>query len=117
MLFENKNVLQIIDQMEKENLLKDLVFQINKDAQLVGIDFDLDQNSSPKNIVIDLKNLLFKLISTNFSSYINFLYRIDVSEKQIRSLQGLELEKLSEKAAILILRKEWQKVWFRNRNL
>ncbi len=38
MLYKNKTILQLIDQVEKEDLLKKLVQQINKDASLVGVD-------------------------------------------------------------------------------
>jgi len=115
MLPENKNILQLLDQIAKENLLKDLILQINKDAQMVGIDFDLKANSSPINIVSGLKKLLYHLIKNNFSDYVNFLYRIDVSENQLVAFQGMELELLVEKATFLILRKEWQKVCFRRK--
>ncbi len=116
MLPEHQNITQLFDQIEKEDLLKNLIFQINKDAQLVGIDFDLDECSSPKNVVLELKNLIYNLIKNSFSDYINLLYRVDISEKQIAELQGLELETLIEKSAILILKKEWQKVWFKSKN-
>lgn len=116
MLPDNKNVLKLLDQIQKEDLLKRLIQQINKDAQLVGIDLDLNENSSPENLVLNLKILLMDLINNKFSDYVNFLYRIDVSEKQMLELQGLELNILTEKVAILILRKEWQKVWFKSKN-
>ncbi len=117
MLSENKNVLQLLNQIQKDDLLKKLIQQINKDLQLVGVDYNLNENSTPKNVVINLKELLIDLINNKFSDYVNLLYRIDIPEKQIIELQGLELNILTEKVAILILRKEWQKVWFKNRNL
>jgi hypothetical protein len=116
MLPEHRNIKQLINQIEKEDLLKNLILQINKDAQLVGIDFNLDECSSPKNIVLELKNLLYNLIKNSFSDYINLLYRIDVSEKQIAEFQYFELEIVVEKSVDLILRKEWQKVWFKSKN-
>lgn len=116
MLYKNKTILQLIDQVEKEDLLKKLVQQINKDASLVGVDFCLSENSTPKNIVLNLQKLLIELISNNFSDYVNLLYRIDIPEKEIVKLQGLEISVLSEKIAILILRKEWQKVWIKSKN-
>ncbi len=114
-LTENKNFLQLLNQIQKDDLLKKLVQQINKDMQLVGIDYILNENSSPQNIVVNLKKVLIDLINNKFSDYVNLLYRIDIPEKQIIELQGLELNILTEKVAILILRKEWQKVWFKNK--
>lgn len=116
MLSKKDNILQLIDQVQKENLLIKLVQQINKDANLVGIDFYLSENSTPQNIVLNLQKLLIDLINKNFSDYVNLLYRIDISEKEIVKLQGLEANVLTEKVAILILRKEWQKVWFKSKH-
>jgi hypothetical protein len=116
MLSKNKDVLLLIDQIQKEKLLKNLIRQINKDAGLVGIEFDILENSTAQNVVTGLQNLLVDLIRNNFSAYSNFLYRIDVSEDQILELQDLEINILSEKVTILILQKECQKVYFKNRN-
>lgn len=115
MLSKKDNIIQLIDQVQKENLLIKLVQQINKDANLVGLDFYLSENSTPQNIIFNLQKLLIDLINKNFSDYVNLLYRIDISEKEIVKLQGLEIIVLTEKVAILILRKEWQKVWFKSK--
>ncbi|MCK4561335.1 MAG: hypothetical protein KAT78_00350 [Flavobacteriaceae bacterium] len=115
MLPENNNIIQLIDQVQKENLLLKLVQQINKDVNLVGLNFYLSENSTPQNIILNLQKLLIDLISNNFSDYVNLLYRIDISEKEIVKIQDLEVNALTEKAAILILRKEWQKVWFKRK--
>ncbi len=115
MLPENNNIIQLIDQVQKENLLLKLVQQINKDVNLVDSNFYLSENSTPQNIILNLQKLLIDLISNNFSDYVNLLYRIDISEKEIVKIQDLEVNALTEKAAILILRKEWQKVWFKRK--
>jgi hypothetical protein len=38
-----------------------------------------------------------------------------VPEKEIKALNGGDIAELSEQVAFLILKREWQKVWFRNR--
>mgnify|MGYP003608609202 FL=1 len=50
-----------------------------------------------------------------FAEYLNLLYIIDVSEEQIKKLDGSDVFKLSEDVTFLILKREWQKVWFRNK--
>jgi len=115
MLSKKDNILQLMDQVQKENLLIKLVQQINKDANLIGLDFYLSEKSTPQNIVLNLQKLIVDLINNNFSNYVNFLYRINIPEEEMLKLQGLKIEVLSEKVAILILRKEWQKVWFKSR--
>ena len=55
------------------------------------------------------------LISEKFSDYLNLLYIIDVPEMQVKQLDGSDTLVLSEQVAFLILKREWQKVWFRNK--
>ena len=54
-----------------------------------------------------------KLIQNKFNEYLNLLYIIDVSEDQIKKLDGFDRIQLAEQVSFLILKREWQKVWFR----
>jgi hypothetical protein len=45
-----------------------------------------------------------------FAEYLNLIYIIDVSEEQIKKLDGSDLVILAEEVAFLILKREWQKV-------
>jgi hypothetical protein len=67
----------------------------------------------------DLKTLLhekiYRLIQNKFTEYLNLLYIIDVSEDEIKKLDGSDISELSVQVAFLILKREWQKVWFRNK--
>jgi hypothetical protein len=58
---------------------------------------------------------IYKLIQYKFAEYLNLLYIIDVPEDQIKKLDGSDLVELSEQVAFLVLKREWQKVWFRNK--
>jgi hypothetical protein len=58
---------------------------------------------------------IYKLIQYKFAEYLNLLYIIDVPEEQIKKLDGSDLVELSEQVAFLVLKREWQKVWFRNK--
>ena len=62
-----------------------------------------------------IKDLENKLIQEKFTEYLNLLYIIDVSEKQVKALDGSDPLKLSEAVSFLILKREWQKVWFRTK--
>lgn len=113
MPLKNKEVLILLDQIEKEKLIRKLIQQINKDANLSGIDFYLDENCTVRNIVNYLNNLITDLIKNDFKGYLNFLYRIDISERDLIKINELELNELSKNVTFLILKKEWQKVWFK----
>jgi hypothetical protein len=43
------------------------------------------------------------------------LYIIDVPEDNLKQLDGADTAVLAEQIAYLVLRREWMKVWFRNR--
>ena len=47
--------------------------------------------------------------------YLNLLYIVDVSEKQVKALDGNDTLKLAEDVSFLILRREWQKVWYKSK--
>jgi len=115
MPFIDKETVILLDQVQKEKLMQELVKQINKDASLSGIDFYLNEDSTVENIVDNLNNLITGLIKNDFNGYVNFLYRIDVSESELVKIREMDLNDLSKNITILLLKKEWQKVWFKNR--
>ena len=63
----------------------------------------------------DASEKIYRLIQYKFTEYLNLLYIIDVSEQEIKKLDGSDLVFLAEQVAFLILKREWQKVWFRNK--
>ena len=62
-----------------------------------------------------IQEKVYKLIQNKFAEYLNLLYIIDVSENEIKKLDGSDISELSEQVTFLILKREWQKVWFRNK--
>jgi len=106
---------ELIDQAEGLQLYSKLILQINKDFLLANIDLDFDTSILPSSLKFMLHETVYKLINSKFADYLNLLYIIDVSEEKIKQLDGSDTLLLSENVAFLILQREWQKVWFRNR--
>ncbi|WP_310277908.1 hypothetical protein [Flavobacterium piscis] len=104
----------LFEEVQKESLYLKLIEQINKDFNLAneGIDFPL--SISPDELKIQLHEKVYRMIQYKFAEYLNLLYIIDVSEKEIKKLDGSDLVVLAEEVSFLILKREWQKVWFRN---
>ena len=96
------------------NLYKKLVCQLNKDFLLANIDLDFHEDILPSSLKLLLHEAIYNLIQEKFADYLNLLYIVDVPEKSIKSLRGDDTVKLAEEVSFLILRREWQKVWFRN---
>lgn len=105
----------LISQAEEEHLYFKLVEQVNKDFALSNEPLDAPTTIFPfefKNLV---QEKIYKLILYKFAEYLNLLYIIDVPEEQIKKLDGSDLVELSEHVTFLVLKREWQKVWFRNK--
>lgn len=96
------------------NLYQKLVQQLNKDLLLANINLQFDDDVLPSSLKLLLHETIYKLIQEKFTEYLNLLYIIDVSEPQIKQLDGSDIVRLSENVAFLILKREWQKVWLRN---
>ncbi|MBC7439045.1 MAG: hypothetical protein H7250_03555 [Flavobacterium sp.] len=105
----------LFSEAEKDDLYLKLIEQINKDFNLSneGIDFPL--SIEPDELKIELHEKIYRMIQYKFTEYLNLLYIIDVSEIEVKKLDGSDLIELSEQVSFLILKREWQKVWFRNK--
>ncbi len=110
-----QNTDLLLSEAQKEKLYITLVEQINKDFTLANEPVDFATDISPINLKLGVHEKIYGLIQHKFAEYLNLLYIIDVPEKDIKSLDGSDLVELSEQVAFLVLKREWQKVWFRNR--
>jgi hypothetical protein len=115
MLLPN-NFDELITQANSENLYIKLIKQLNKDFLLANIDLDFDEEVLPTSLKYILHETVFKLIQEKFMEYLNLLYIVDVSEEKVRQLGGSDVVALSEQVTFLILQREWQKVWYRNKH-
>ena len=100
---------------QDESLYLKLIEQINKDFNLANEGIDFPMSVSPDELKIQLHEKMYRLIQYKFAEYLNLLYIIDVAEEEIKKLDGSDLVVLAEQVAYLILKREWQKVWFRNK--
>ena len=105
----------LFEEAQKESLYLNLIEQINKDFNLANEGIDFPMSISPSELKIQLHEKVYRMIQYKFAEYLNLLYIIDVSEGQIKKLDGSDLVVLAEDVAFLILKREWQKVWFRNK--
>ena len=110
-----KNTDLLLFEVEGENLYLKLVEQLNKDFNLANEAIDFPMSTAAAELKIQLHEKIYRLIQYKFAEYLNLLYIIDVSEEEIKKLDGSDLVILAEQVAFLILKREWQKVWFRNK--
>jgi hypothetical protein len=105
----------LLAEAEQENLYQKLIAQINKDFNLANEAIAIPEKTSPEDLKLLLHEKTHRLIQYKFAEYLNLLYIIDVSESEIKKLDGSDISELSGQVAFLILKREWQKVWFRNK--
>jgi len=115
MFIAPQNTDLLLSEAQKEELYLKLIEQINKDFTLANENVDFQVGIAPIDLKIQLHEKIYRLIQHKFAEYLNLLYIIDVPENEIKKLDGSDLMELAEQVAFLILKREWQKVWFRNR--
>jgi hypothetical protein len=113
MFISPKNTDLLLIEAQNENLYLKLIEQLNKDFNLANEGVDFPMSISPNELKIQLQEKMYRLIQYKFAEYLNLLYIIDVAEDQVKKLDGSDIIALSEQVAFLILKREWQKVWFR----
>lgn len=113
----NQSGLVLLQEIESKHLISDLIRQLNKDSQLAGFDFELDEKALAEEIIAKLQSFLFHIITNDFGAYLNFLYRVDLSEKKIKVLRETDAEKVAQAVTQMVLEREWYKVWIKNKNL
>jgi hypothetical protein len=64
--------------------------------------------SISNELKIQLHEKIYRLIQYKFAEYLNLLYIIDVSEDEVKKMDGSDLVILASKS-LLILKREWQK--------
>ncbi|MFD2822289.1 hypothetical protein ACFS5M_01325 [Lacinutrix iliipiscaria] len=105
----------LIQEANRLELYKKLINQLNKDFLLANIDLDINEDILPVHLKNSLHQTIYRLIQEKFADYLNVLYIIDVPEQQVKQLNGNDIEQLAEDVSFLILKREWQKVWFKNK--
>jgi len=108
-----KNSLELLKSIEIENLYLKLIKQLNKDFQLSNLDFSFEETLSPIELKEKIIVILLNLISNKYDDYLNFLYRVDVSEKELLKIRETDLPSIVNQIAFLILKREYQKVWLK----
>jgi hypothetical protein len=110
-----KNTDLLLAEASADNLYLQLVEQLNKDFNLANEAVDFPKSITPDELKIQLHEKIYRLIQYKFAEYLNLLYIIDVAEDEVKKLDGSDLVQLAEQISFLVLKREWQKIWFRNK--
>ncbi|MCK6648865.1 MAG: hypothetical protein L6Q66_04355 [Bacteroidia bacterium] len=100
----------------KLDLIKDTADQIIKDFDMFGLEIRFSGNAynAYEELFEQIEPHIKKLIDSNQSKFMGILYRIDVSDDQIKkAVKDNSSESFSEIITDLIIRRELQKVVIR----
>jgi hypothetical protein len=109
-----KNTEELLQSITVENLYVELIVQLNKDFQLANVAGSFDIKASPVQLKNELFAVLLNLITNQYDDYLNLLYRIDVPESELAKLINNNLSNSMEEITYLVLKREYQKVWFKH---
>jgi len=115
MLKNHEHIEDLLIDATKEELYGKLIAQLNKDFLLANIEESFSGELTPLELKVELHEIIYRLIQEKFTEYLNLLYIMDVSEAKIKALDGSDMLQLSENVVFLMLKREWQKVWFKNK--
>jgi len=107
------HINQLLDRAVEEELYNALIVQLNKDFLLANLDVEVSENATPAVLEKQLCLIVKRLINNEFDSFLNLLYRIDLSENEIKQLPKENQDTYIASVSFLILKREWQKVWFK----
>ncbi|WP_224487709.1 hypothetical protein [Robertkochia flava] len=110
-----ETIQELLSVAAAEDLYTKLVLQLNKDLAYANVELSFEEKTTPEDLKGQLHEMVYRLVNDRFADYLNLLYIIDVSEDKVRQLDGSDLVRLSEQVTFLILKREWQKVWYKNR--
>lgn len=110
-----KDISSLLARAGEEHLMEKLVLQLCKDFQSANIFVDIEPTDSPEQLRRTLHETVFLLMRDRFNDYLNLLYIIDVSEEQVKSIRSIDTAEISGEVTFLILKREWQKVWLKNK--
>ncbi len=108
-------VSELLAKSVKENLYGEIIQQLNKDFLLANVSFQFSEAINPSELKKALIEILLKMVLNNYDDYLNLIYRVDIYEKDLVKIKGQSLTLVVEEIAFLILKREYQKVWFRNK--
>lgn len=105
----------LVEEANALHLYEKLIVQLNKDLRYANVNIQFETDILPTSLKLLLQETVFSLINDKFMDYLNLLYIVDVSEKKVKELDGMDTFQLAEEVTFLILQREWQKVWFKNK--
>lgn len=99
-------------------LREPLLAQVRKDFERASVPFPR-VGPAPEGETTDqqwargFEESIYRLLMERFDSYLNLMYAADVPERDFGNLKVTDAVDVARQVVLLLLRREWQKVWIR----
>lgn len=113
MLPNYNNSLELLESVQQEQLYQKLLMQLKKDFELANVPINLPLDIAPEELKSIIHEKIYFLIVEKFPEYLNLLYVVDISEKEIKRIAPSDVVDISAEVSFLLLKREWQKVWYK----
>lgn len=113
MLSNYSTSLELLEAVQREQLYKKLIQQIKKDFDLANISIQIPLDIIPTELKSTIHEKLYVLLVERFDQYLNLLYVVDISEREVKNIQALDAVDVTAEVTFLLLKREWQKVWYK----
>lgn len=106
--------LTVLDsEIAKQEVLKDIIIQLNKDLALSNVGFEFKEDSGFEDFWLDLVAVVRELLNKHYEKYLHFIYRVDLNERDLLVADIAPFEEVEAFVAYQIVRRVYKKVYFR----
>ncbi|UII80920.1 hypothetical protein [Flagellimonas sp. CMM7] len=115
MLINFNNSQELLETAQKESLYQKLLTQIKKDFEMANARLEFNMDIKPQELRKILHEKIYFLILEKFQEYLNLLYVVDIPESAVKKIQAEDAVDTSAEVCFLLLKRELQKVWFKDK--
>lgn len=98
-----------------DSLFKKLIQQAEKDFILANVPLKLPEVINALGFIALVREKVYYLMMEHFAEYLNLMYIIDIPEKDFQHIEITDTVDVADQVTLLILKREYKKVWYRNK--
>ena len=103
------------NKITSNRLLEAIIMQLNKDFYLANVNISFSKKLTLIQLYEKLENKILDLFKNEYDTYLNLIYRIDVSENKLKKLKVNDIEQVIKTVTLLVLEREFQKILLRSK--
>ena len=98
-----------------DSLLDKLKHQVEKDFVLANVPLQIPETIGHSEFITLIREKVYYLMMEHFAEYLNLMYIIDIPESAFHNIEITDTVDVADQITLLILKREYKKVWYRNR--